>query len=76
MLSNIALDDYLGDTWSPTQYNIKDKVMINVLVSILMGGNIGLTKAKIITGLRVESDIIKMAAQVIPDFAPPYLKNK
>lgn len=69
MLGNIALDNYLRDGWSFTQNNVKDKVIINALVSILMCGNIGLTKAKIITVVG-ESNILKMAAQVIPDFAP------
>lgn len=46
MLGNIALDDYPRDDWSPTWYDIKDKVIINALVSAFLDGNIGLMKAK------------------------------
>lgn len=46
MLGNIGLDDYPRDDWSPTWYDIKDKVIINALVSAFLDGNIGLMKAK------------------------------
>ena len=47
MLGNIAFDDYPRDSWSPTWYDVKDKVIVNALVPTLMDANIGLMKAKI-----------------------------
>lgn len=41
MMGNIALSDYSRDNWSPTWYDVKDTVIISILVPILMYSNIG-----------------------------------